>query len=355
MSEKQKGFEYICRQRKLKENETVIGLRESEKLVGQLYPVLVDEEGNVLDGQHRLKANPNWRKETVKDIDSERKKAMIRLHANWQRRPHFDRERELTELAKVTGWKGAAPYAAFLGCSIRTIQRYLPWEYKLRKRDPKRQLSLSEEENASSYEVERRKQLLKEEEASAPAWEKRQEEDLERMKQGKPSTEWPKERLLGFLGNRLYNNVSERTESPEELLNSPQIKEGCEFYLTRLALLKTPQQEILSFLRDYRQEHLKELEKIRESKDRQEAFKRKVDELYAKFKQVTVEFTDGTAFPLNVRRMSNETLYDGNEQIRRDNAKYLEFYVKQVILPVIAEELLGFTKYGALLEREAEI
>jgi len=41
-------------------------LKISEK-IGQLYPVLVDAEGNVIDGFHRLEADPKWRTEKLLD------------------------------------------------------------------------------------------------------------------------------------------------------------------------------------------------------------------------------------------------------------------------------------------------
>jgi ParB-like chromosome segregation protein Spo0J len=51
--------------------ETLLdNLKKSAEDIGQLYPVLVDADtGEVLDGKTRLKADPNWRKETVKVED----------------------------------------------------------------------------------------------------------------------------------------------------------------------------------------------------------------------------------------------------------------------------------------------
>jgi len=343
--EKEKGFEHILRRKKLRENVTVVGLRESEKLIGQLYPVLTDEEGNVLDGQHRLKANPNWRREIVKGVDSERKRAMIRLHANWHRR-RTQPDQVLEEIAKITEWKGAAPYAAFLGCSVRTIQRYLPQRYKARQRTPKRQLSLSEKSDMTSYEVELRKKRSKEESKLLRPY------LWKRQKRVEPSIEWPKERLLRSLGNRLYNTVTLRTEPPEELLNEPQVKEECEFYLEELKSLKTPEKEILNYLSDYREKQIKGFEETKRRREREKAYPDKIDELYNKFVQIVVEFSDGQKLPLNILRLPHENLLDGNRTIRYRDKKYLELYIKRKILPAIATELLGFDWHGYLTTEE---
>ena len=44
----------------LNEDEDVETLRGSSKKIGSLYPVLIDADNNVIDGFHRLKADPNW-------------------------------------------------------------------------------------------------------------------------------------------------------------------------------------------------------------------------------------------------------------------------------------------------------
>ncbi|MFH0748935.1 MAG: hypothetical protein V1915_03325 [Candidatus Bathyarchaeota archaeon] len=104
-------------------------LRNSSQEIGELYPVLVDAEtGDVLDGRNRLKANPNWHKESVKTEDN-LMRLKIKHHANWHRKS-IDRQSVLTEIAKETGWHGLKPYADFLDVSERTISTYLPQKYK---------------------------------------------------------------------------------------------------------------------------------------------------------------------------------------------------------------------------------
>ena len=84
-------------------------LKKSEK-IGQLYPVLVDAKGNVIDGHHRLEADPNWRKEKIPEIDTEEKLLVARCVSNWHRRQVSREEKAdwingLAELYKKQGLK----------------------------------------------------------------------------------------------------------------------------------------------------------------------------------------------------------------------------------------------------------
>jgi len=105
-------------------------LKRSAEDIGELYPILIDEKGVVLDGRSRVKANPNWRKEVVKGLDK-KKKLKIKYHANWHRKD-FNRSKALTEIAEKTNWRGLEPFAEFLDVSKETINKYLPEMYKLR-------------------------------------------------------------------------------------------------------------------------------------------------------------------------------------------------------------------------------
>lgn len=290
---KKKGFEYVCRQKNLKENDIVLGLVESEKLIGQLYPVLVDEQGNVLDGQHRLKANPNWRKEVVKGLDSERKKAMIRLHANWHRRREHP-DQVLRELAKITQWKGSTAYAAFLGCSIRTVQRYLPQQYKMRARTiSKRQLSLSESTQMLPYEIEIFDKLETKE------LERVRESDkdyaaIKTLEKGEQTYEWDEDRALSFLANRLYNTQNRHIEPPNVLLNKPEKREECDFYLKILELRKTPQDKIMAYLEAARRKQIFDIQRIEHEKQLQKQYNEKLDELTNSVTGLILNLKDGS-------------------------------------------------------------
>jgi len=60
-------------------------LKASESNIGQIFPVIKDQHGNILDGYHRKRANPNW-KETVVQVDNPIHALRIRVHANIFRR-----------------------------------------------------------------------------------------------------------------------------------------------------------------------------------------------------------------------------------------------------------------------------
>ena len=44
----------------------------SSSRVGQLYPILVDKYGRIIDGEHRHKAHKDWRVEKLEYIKSEK-------------------------------------------------------------------------------------------------------------------------------------------------------------------------------------------------------------------------------------------------------------------------------------------
>lgn len=77
-------------------------LKKSEK-IGQLYPVLEDAKGNVIDGLHRLEADPNWRRERLQEVDTEEKLLIARCVANWHRRqvPTEEKQEWINALAKI--------------------------------------------------------------------------------------------------------------------------------------------------------------------------------------------------------------------------------------------------------------
>ena len=70
----------------LPEEESRYSLKGSTSLVGQLYPILRAKDGEILDGIHRSEADRSWRSEVLENIDSEEKKLVARLIANFHRR-----------------------------------------------------------------------------------------------------------------------------------------------------------------------------------------------------------------------------------------------------------------------------
>ncbi len=62
-----------------------VNLEKSGKFL-QLYPVLKSKNGDVIDGKHRLQANPAWKTQVLPEIDTKEKLIIARAMSNWQRR-----------------------------------------------------------------------------------------------------------------------------------------------------------------------------------------------------------------------------------------------------------------------------
>jgi len=77
-------------------------LTESRRSVRELYPVLLDAHGNVIDGFHRLRADPDWRTETLEHIKTPTQLVLARIIANTHRRAisREEREEQINELAR---------------------------------------------------------------------------------------------------------------------------------------------------------------------------------------------------------------------------------------------------------------
>jgi len=114
----------------LSEDEDVKGLRGSSRKIGRLYPVLVDPSGNVIDGFHRLKADPDWPKFTVEGIQDPVQLAKARLISNERRNVSPEEKgRLLREIIVYTNWS-MKQLAEELGWGISTVYRYLPDDLK---------------------------------------------------------------------------------------------------------------------------------------------------------------------------------------------------------------------------------
>ncbi len=77
-------------------------LAASKWSVHELYPMLKDVHGNVIDGFHRLRADPNWRTETLEHIKTPTQLVLARIIANTHRRSvsREEREEQINELAR---------------------------------------------------------------------------------------------------------------------------------------------------------------------------------------------------------------------------------------------------------------
>jgi hypothetical protein len=78
-------------------------LKKSENKIGQLYPILKSKDGQIIDGFHRQKADPNWKTLVVPEIDTEEKLLAARLIANFHRRqvPREEKEEWINGLATI--------------------------------------------------------------------------------------------------------------------------------------------------------------------------------------------------------------------------------------------------------------
>lgn len=106
---------------------TPVKLSKSEAVIGQLYPVLRDAEGKVIDGFHRLDSNPNWKSVILENIDTEEKRLIVSAHANVGRRSISRKERMniINRLAEIYYQQGLRADAKIIttGINGRTQKR----------------------------------------------------------------------------------------------------------------------------------------------------------------------------------------------------------------------------------------
>jgi predicted DNA-binding ribbon-helix-helix protein len=153
------------------EEEITVGLKLSSKRVGRLYPVILDAHGNIIDGLHRLEADPKWPKIRLSHIASDKDRLVARLIANVCRRRVSAEEKskmleELGELYVKAGVKPGAEIARKIseetGMSFRWVMKYLPDKFKERPGvggPPKRFTLTKVEENISECKVAHRATL----------------------------------------------------------------------------------------------------------------------------------------------------------------------------------------------------
>lgn len=122
------------------ETEIISDLKRSALVVGRLYPVLVDKNGIVIDGLHRLKADPSWFKVKVPFVESEEQRLLARLITNICRRnvPSEEKTEMLNELGQIYLEQGV-PRRELIrklvektGLSYRWVMKYASNELKLR-------------------------------------------------------------------------------------------------------------------------------------------------------------------------------------------------------------------------------
>jgi len=137
-------------------------IAETRRSVDELYPVLLDAHGNLIDGNSRLDAVPGWRTETRENIRTRSQLWLARIVANSCRRVVTREERatQLTELAKCLAEEGVergdmvSTVAGLTTFSERYVRELLPEEYKREYKAPgKSELSSELENSAKSEEL----------------------------------------------------------------------------------------------------------------------------------------------------------------------------------------------------------
>jgi len=115
-------------------------LKKSAEGIGQLYPILEAKDGEVIDGIHREDADKNWKRIRLEHIDTEEKKLVARLTANFHRRivPYMEKKTWINDLAEIYKKQELTTSIAnkiveVTGLSPWTVYQYLNDEYKDKK------------------------------------------------------------------------------------------------------------------------------------------------------------------------------------------------------------------------------
>jgi ParB-like chromosome segregation protein Spo0J len=133
-------FEEIHRKGMATEEPAVSDLKHSSERVGRLYPVLLDKQGNIIDGRHRLAADTDWPAIRLDHISSEKERLLARLVSNVYRRTVSASEKRetLERLGRIYIEEGekqgklAHRIAEDTGMSYRWVMKYLPEHLKTR-------------------------------------------------------------------------------------------------------------------------------------------------------------------------------------------------------------------------------
>jgi hypothetical protein len=105
-------------------------------MIGQLYPILLAKDGEIIDGMHREKANRHWKRLRLNHIDTEEKKLQARLIANFHRRivPYSEKKEWINKIARMYEKQGEKSIAKRIsksaGIRYMTVISYLDDKYK---------------------------------------------------------------------------------------------------------------------------------------------------------------------------------------------------------------------------------
>lgn len=111
-------------------------LQKSIKTAGELYPILENQEGKILDGNHRAQSNPKHHRKTIQ-TKNRAEEILVRLHAHHRRQvPQEETKALLVELAQELE-KGGMPkenvtteLCKIVPFSERYVMELMPQEYK---------------------------------------------------------------------------------------------------------------------------------------------------------------------------------------------------------------------------------
>jgi hypothetical protein len=113
-------------------------LKSSSKRIGQLYPILVDYYGNIIDGEHRFGVDEKWRRLRLEHIRTEKDLLIARIISNTVRRsvPRKEKRELLERLGELYLSEGGEPgniahkIADETGMSYTWVMKYLPDRFK---------------------------------------------------------------------------------------------------------------------------------------------------------------------------------------------------------------------------------
>ncbi|MFX1534200.1 MAG: ParB N-terminal domain-containing protein [Promethearchaeota archaeon] len=139
-------------------------IKSSSEKIGQLYPILVDNFGQIIDGEHRYKADKNWKKVKLENIKTTKDLLIARLACNTVRRTTTSKEKtelldKLGEICQNEGVSiGRISYELMYqtGMSYRWIAKYLPKRFKDSRRvrkthGPKKSKKVIKKQKADSF------------------------------------------------------------------------------------------------------------------------------------------------------------------------------------------------------------
>jgi len=113
-------------------------LKSSSKRIGQLYPILVDYYGNIIDGKHRFSVDEKWKSVRLEHIKTEKDRLIARIIGNNLRRNVSSREKKklLAGLGEILLSEGiengriAHKIAEETGMSYQWVMKYLADRFK---------------------------------------------------------------------------------------------------------------------------------------------------------------------------------------------------------------------------------